>query len=856
MKFSLFSAPITNKIPARSITLAECAELIGGISYQPRTSELRSLPTDEAKKYKVQRLDYVTFCGIFEKRQNDAIVKGSGLFCMDFDHVGDVATLKSRLVADKHFAARLCFVSPSGDGIKFVIEIDEEHTLLQWFTALYNYFLATYGLKIDKACKDVSRACFLCHDAEVWYDETCKPSLPFDVDEWAVGERKIADVRRDDVTIDERVEKVVRLCEDNGIDIAPSYEEWVTLGFALAEFGEGGRQYYHRLSRLHSEYDQQKTDSQYTHCLQHNGAGVTIASLFHLAKQYGVAIPAMREATSVNIIDVKDFLANHEYINKSAAIKEKLELIANEYYMQLSNTFSADELPIFLASCGVDGCKVEFEKNAIHIYRNKREVYINNLIERKQLERICCEKHIALLEDVLTEDFSFNFTAEELTAWIIDRKPQTIFRGYYYDQTAHCFRSEYGNEYYRIENEIPARLKNIYSSCLNYQHRDYKAIKEKILEITANFIQKQYLTKDMEYPDIRAGEYSSILGEKLKDFGKEQIYKFFHNLFTCTDDDIDSLILFVASTLRVHFFGDVKSYYCLLLTGDSGIGKDSFFPSFCLGMDYMDLAANDYLYKGSLFGTTRFSTISEESANKLLYNWISDDIEAANMVNKLDLINNPYFRIERKKKDPSMLVKRFNTAITANFKDVIFGRNYDPNAIVGRFLFAHFQYREGWERPQYVDFYVRNQERLHQFYKRSCAWIWQNVACNETLINEMKQAKLTGQKSKVSETIYKAEEDYQIYELFNEYYQQQQRNLISGEVCEYCGEKYVFVEGAVQMHNIFATMRSTPSAKKVSKSLALFFGEENVKYSQIVSRFGNKQRMALMVKIGISVNII
>ena len=132
---------------------------------------------------------------------------------------------------------------------------------------------------------------------------------------------------------------------------------------------------------------------------------------------------------------------------------------------------------------------------------------------------------------------------------------------------------------------------------------------------------------------------------------------FFHELYTCTDEDIDSLIVFVAATQRVHFFGDVKSYFCLLLTGDSGIGKDSFFPSICCGLDYMSDDAKEVLYKGSLYGNTKFSSIDEKQANKLFYNWISDDIDAANAVNKLDTINNPYFRIERKSMNVSQLVK-------------------------------------------------------------------------------------------------------------------------------------------------------------------------------------------------------
>ncbi len=87
------------------------------------------------------------------------------------------------------------------------------------------------------------------------------------------------------------VERITREIERGSVDIAPSYKEWCDLGFALAEgLGENGRSYYHRLSRLHSDYNQQDTDKQYSACLNSRGQGITIATFFHMARNAGVDI--------------------------------------------------------------------------------------------------------------------------------------------------------------------------------------------------------------------------------------------------------------------------------------------------------------------------------------------------------------------------------------------------------------------------------------------------------------------------------------------------------------------------------------------------------------------------------------
>lgn len=90
---------------------------------------------------------------------------------------------------------------------------------------------------------------------------------------------------------DNDIETITRRIETAAADIAPNYADWRDLGFALADaLGESGRSYYHRLSCFYPQYNQTETDKQYNSCLKAHGHGVTIKTMYHLAKTAGVDI--------------------------------------------------------------------------------------------------------------------------------------------------------------------------------------------------------------------------------------------------------------------------------------------------------------------------------------------------------------------------------------------------------------------------------------------------------------------------------------------------------------------------------------------------------------------------------------
>lgn len=89
----------------------------------------------------------------------------------------------------------------------------------------------------------------------------------------------------------------------HGIDITAGYQNWLTLGFALADgLGEEGRAVYHNLSRLNAGYNSSDCDRQYSACLKSHGHGITAKSFFYLAKTAGVDLSRVFSSSATSAI--------------------------------------------------------------------------------------------------------------------------------------------------------------------------------------------------------------------------------------------------------------------------------------------------------------------------------------------------------------------------------------------------------------------------------------------------------------------------------------------------------------------------------------------------------------------------
>ena len=97
------------------------------------------------------------------------------------------------------------------------------------------------------------------------------------------------------------VETIIQQIEANQIDIATAYSDWRNIGFAFAdEFGESGRDYFHRISRFYSDYSASECDRQFDNCLKAKGQGVSLKTFFYHAKQAGVQISKPKTTSQLN----------------------------------------------------------------------------------------------------------------------------------------------------------------------------------------------------------------------------------------------------------------------------------------------------------------------------------------------------------------------------------------------------------------------------------------------------------------------------------------------------------------------------------------------------------------------------
>lgn len=348
-KFSFYKKPVTNVTPNGVLKLIDAYHLIKGPTYKEVTEDYRWLiGSKEGKEYKKENFDYCTYSGTFSSRKDDGLLKHSGLLTIDFDHVEDVAELKLKLLQDEYLATELMYVSPSGDGIKCIIKIDlSTSTHKEYFEGVASYIKATYSIEIDESGKDVSRACFLCYDPDVYINPnylgegTPKPTKPFDPNDWRnkpapKSEQKIKEALVNSDT-SSHVEEVILQIESRRIDLTAAYSDWIKIGFALADqFGEQGREYFHRVSQMYSNYSREECDRQYTNCLKSNGSGVGIGTFFQMCKNEGITYAIKREvkkATKINQLpkfpesiypQLPHFLNNVIRVGKTPAEKDIL----------------------------------------------------------------------------------------------------------------------------------------------------------------------------------------------------------------------------------------------------------------------------------------------------------------------------------------------------------------------------------------------------------------------------------------------------------------------------------------------------------------------------------------------------
>lgn len=139
------------------------------------TRKLREI-TDEKLSKEFKLLNFCAFTpgGVFSPtRKTCNLTSHSGLMVIDFDHLGgekQVEQVRKILLNDSEFDTAMLFVSPRGQGLKWIIYIGEADAEMhsRYFSVVINYLYNRYELEADKSGRDVSRLCFLPFDPKCY----------------------------------------------------------------------------------------------------------------------------------------------------------------------------------------------------------------------------------------------------------------------------------------------------------------------------------------------------------------------------------------------------------------------------------------------------------------------------------------------------------------------------------------------------------------------------------------------------------------------------------------------------------------------------------------------------------------
>ena len=176
-RMSFFRRPIRNTRPCRDASPQDIYKYVTSDYAKANTETLRSI-TDpkERSRFKAANFDYVTPGGLFRSRKESDLIQASGYMVVDFDHIPDPDGLVLLLANEENFETVLAFRSPSGDGVKWFVNLPvgqtkpdgTPFTYGEFFTILSNYVRHAYGYEADPSGKDICRACFLPFDPDAF----------------------------------------------------------------------------------------------------------------------------------------------------------------------------------------------------------------------------------------------------------------------------------------------------------------------------------------------------------------------------------------------------------------------------------------------------------------------------------------------------------------------------------------------------------------------------------------------------------------------------------------------------------------------------------------------------------------
>ena len=529
-----------------------------------KTKKLRALNNkSEKSSYKKNQLPAITVSGTFDNiRRVNNLKKHSGFIQIDFDNI-NVSKHKEALYADKY--TRVGFISPSGTGIKLVVEIAaDKHK--ESFAALEIYYKKTYSLSIDKSVKDISRLMFLCYDSNIFENKSSSCFIVADkVQNIARTEsKKPINTASQNSEYSYNVNNFsffVEQIQAQGINIADDRDDWLNIGFALAhKFNETGRTYYHSISSMSSKYDVDKTNSKYDECIKNHNGKMKIATVFHLAINAGLKV--VNKASYIKPTSNKSKKKEIDLDEISSAPvpqSENIDEDINNYGLYFENNL------IYRRKKGGDECISNFCLSLLFKYTNDGNSptwfikWINDDQGKTNLLEVSNEKFSSLNhfnEILLSIDCVFHGTSQEF-----QRLKTKLLKNYYPVRTLETLGFDKKSESYVFSNAI-----------LLENGKVYYVNDQGLVNINNNFFYIPHNAKNnkenIAYEEERLFNYKRSSSTGLKDY--------LNLMFRAYGFTGHTAVFFLINSIMYDIvFKECGFFPYLFLFGEPGTGKTS-----------------------------------------------------------------------------------------------------------------------------------------------------------------------------------------------------------------------------------------------------------------------------------------
>lgn len=260
--------------------------------YAERVAAIRAEPEKRVRDVIKATLPAITPHGAFTYRSARCLVIHSGFMQFDIDlkensHITNYENLQAEICKIVNVA--YCGLSVSGTGFWGLIPIAYPEKHRQHFDSIYEAFKGE-GITIDKKPRNMAALRGYSYDADAYFNHQAKKLEQYHQPTSKPKKGTLYSYSGHSTQSD--VEALINEITKKGIDLTGNYDEWLSLGFAFAEeLGEGGRQYFHDVSRNYAGYDYNDTEDQYDKCISSNGSGITIKTFFHVCKSAGILLP-------------------------------------------------------------------------------------------------------------------------------------------------------------------------------------------------------------------------------------------------------------------------------------------------------------------------------------------------------------------------------------------------------------------------------------------------------------------------------------------------------------------------------------------------------------------------------------